>query len=60
MILEKNTHIISSDLRSNHQMDLVATLSMLDNIDENGVSDPQSRYLMEEVSQVFLNINCCS
>ncbi|KAL3990197.1 Zona pellucida-like domain family protein [Acanthocheilonema viteae] len=51
ILLEKNTHVTSSHLRSNHQMDLIATLSMLDNIDENGVTDPRSRYLMQGISQ---------
>ncbi|VDN84259.1 unnamed protein product [Brugia pahangi] len=37
-ILEKGAHDIS-DLRNSHQIDLVATISMLDNIEENGASD---------------------
>uniref|UniRef100_A0A1I7V653 ZP domain-containing protein n=1 Tax=Loa loa TaxID=7209 RepID=A0A1I7V653_LOALO len=50
VILERNTHQ-TSNLRHIHQMDLVATLSMLDNIEENGLSDPRSRYLKQEITQ---------
>lgn len=42
-----------SKLRSN-QMDLIATLSMLDNTEEDGVADPRSRDLVQKIVQVCL------
>lgn len=53
MVLEKNTYVKSSDLRSSHQMDLVARLNMLDRVDEDGVSDLPSKYLAQRVIQVL-------
>ncbi|KAK6112364.1 Zona pellucida-like domain family protein [Brugia pahangi] len=50
IILKKDAHDVS-DLHNSHQIDLVATVSMLDNIEENGAFDPRSRYLVREVSQ---------
>lgn len=47
-MLEGKTHN-AADLQ---QMDLIATLSMLENIEEDGVSDSRSRYLPDEVIQV--------
>ncbi|VDM93145.1 unnamed protein product [Onchocerca ochengi] len=47
--LEKNTHY-TSDLRTN-QIDLIASLSMLDNIEENGISDPRSRFFIQNAIQ---------
>nr|CRZ22289.1 Bm8411 [Brugia malayi] len=56
IILEKGAHDIS-DLHNGHQIDLVATISMLNNIEENGASDPRPRYLVREVSKMpMLNI----
>ncbi|VDK79683.1 unnamed protein product [Litomosoides sigmodontis] len=51
VILGGNAYVQSSDLRSNHQMDLVAKLSMLEGVDEDGVSDPRSQYLVQGVTQ---------
>ncbi|VIP00049.1 Uncharacterized protein BM_BM8411 [Brugia malayi] len=53
IILEKGAHDIS-DLHNGHQIDLVATISMLNNIEENGASDPRPRYLVREVSKKVL------
>ncbi|VDO28076.1 unnamed protein product [Brugia timori] len=48
---KKGAHDIS-DLHNGHQIDLVATISMLNNIEENGASDPRPRYLVREVSKI--------
>uniref|UniRef100_A0A0R3RRI3 ZP domain-containing protein n=1 Tax=Elaeophora elaphi TaxID=1147741 RepID=A0A0R3RRI3_9BILA len=63
-VLKENMHDASSDLRSDytsldsrstHQMDLVATISMLDNIEENGIPDQPSRSLVQGLSNKLQN-----